>query len=333
MNRDDSLREIFEQGLEPVDVPDGLGEQLVERTTEAIAAASGASSGLSLPAIIGIAAAGGLLIGGLLGAFSDSDTAQATTLAAAPIYACPGSDEVGTLHQGDRVVMIGQSGEWIAVRNVRGDLERVFINQDHVTADDSSVDLPEASCDENGTLVVAGEEVVTTTTTTVPPETTTTTEAQTGGTTSSTTSTTTTTTVPTTTSTTTTQPPTTTSTTTTTTQAPDTQDPNISTADAAPDEIFEVDGNVCPTSSGISATVTDDVGVASVVATWSGAGSPANMGQSGDTWTTTFGTFPGGTWPSGFTDVTITITASDAAGNTDTDQVVVRVWSEGNCLP
>ena len=85
----------------------------------------------------------------------------------------------------------------------------------------------------------------------------------------------------------------------------------------------------------MSAVVTDNVGVTSVQATWSGLpGSGVQLTKSGaSSWSGTFGPF-GGAVPSGQSrTVTITLTARDAAGNSATRSVgPVQVFDIGSCL-
>ena len=81
----------------------------------------------------------------------------------------------------------------------------------------------------------------------------------------------------------------------------------------------------------LTAIATDNVGVTSVTGTWSGlAGSPKAFTKgSGNSWTMQFGPFSG----LGFAYnqlITITITAKDAAGNSQATTVQVRVY--GECL-
>ena len=336
MSTDDELRNIFHENVEPIEPPPGVADQLAARVTETIAASGAGGSGVSIPFIVALAAISGLLIGGLLGFIeSGKGPAPTATLAAAPIYSCPGNGEVGTLHRGDRVVLIGQSGDWIAVRNVRGSLERVFIHSDYVTPD-ADADLPEANCDESGVLVVAGEEIALSTTTTADPVETTTTTVDGGATTTTNSPTTT--------------PPTTvstTSSTTTTTVAPDTTAPAIAQEGASAEEIWEQDGQgiSCtsnppyPRQSMISAIVTDNMVVTSVRASWNGSSGSTTrtMTQSGSTYSAVFGPFAPGTWDAANLFpydhlVTITISASDASGNTSTASVPVTVWEIGSCF-
>jgi len=68
----------------------------------------------------------------------------------------------------------------------------------------------------------------------------------------------------------------------------------------------------CPSAAGVTAIITDNVGVTSATLSWSGDGGSGSVAMSGngDTWTATMGPFdtPGG-------GVDWTITATDAAGN------------------
>ncbi len=401
MNIDDNLRDMFKEAIPPADTPPGLADQLIARAATAgssgAGGAAGGTTGFGVPLIIGLAVAGGLIVGGVLGLFGGGGTPPPTAatvdINAVPAYVCPGEGEVGTLLRGDRVLITGQSGDWVAVRNVRGANERVFVRAEYVDPDADISDLPEENCDDSGTLTIAGAPTETTTTTpaattsttttTVPPTTstttpdstttsTTTTQPPTTTTTTSTTTSTTTTTVPpttstttpdsTTTSTTTTQPPTTTttstttttvppttSTTTTTTQAPDTIAPAIGNENITPGQIWEQDGVVSgftltcdpgtPRQATISAFVTDNVGVASVTATWSDplGNQNAGMTRSGDTYTTTIGPYAAGTWDPLSNSpydhpVTVTITARDAAGNETSTTASVTVTEIGQCF-
>ncbi|HSM02623.1 MAG TPA: hypothetical protein VK960_09340, partial [Acidimicrobiia bacterium] len=78
--------------------------------------------------VLGLAIAGGVIVGGgfgLTGLGGSGPEPATLALDAVPIYACPGVGEVGALHRGDRVLITGRSGDWLAVRNVRGSGERV----------------------------------------------------------------------------------------------------------------------------------------------------------------------------------------------------------------
>jgi hypothetical protein len=176
MNLDDTLRELLNESIEPVEPPPGLAEELIARAAAGGAAGAGGASGgvFGLPMIIGIAIGAGVIIGGAFGFFGGGEAQAGGTLSldAVPAYACPGDGEVATLYRGDRVLITGRSGEWLAVRNVRGTNERVFVHTDYVTADAELTGLPEENCDDSGVLTLASGE--TTTTTSLPDETTTT---------------------------------------------------------------------------------------------------------------------------------------------------------------
>ncbi len=367
MNIDDNLRDMFKEAIPPADTPPGLADQLIARaaTTGSSGAgggAAGGTTGFGVPLIIGLAVAGGLIVGGVLGLFGGGGTPPPTAatvdINAVPAYVCPGEGEVGTLLRGDRVLITGQSGDWVAVRNVRGANERVFVRAEYVDPDADISDLLEENCDDSGTLTIAGAPTETTTTTpaattsttttTVPPTTSTTTPDSTTTSTTTTQPPTTTTTSTTTSTTTTTVPPTT-STTTTTTQAPDTIAPAIGNENITPGRIWEQDGVVSgftltcdpgtPRQATISAFVTDNVGVASVTATWSDplGNQSAGMTRSGDTYTTTIGPYAAGTWDPLSNSpydhpVTVTITARDAAGNETSTTASVTVTEIGQCF-
>ena len=109
----------------------------------------------------------------------------------------------------------------------------------------------------------------------------------------------------------------------------------------APDEIWEEDTNSlsCPPNtprqSEISALVSDDVGVASVRATWAIGGTPgtATLVLSQGVYTMTFGPYEYLTIPDNtFQDVAITIIARDAAGNSSSIEVQVTAQSLAKCF-
>jgi hypothetical protein len=100
---------------------------------------------------------------------------------------------------------------------------------------------------------------------------------------------------------------------------------------AGPSPIYDADWG-CDAASSITAVIADDTAVTAATASYGQAlpGSPVPLApQGGGAWSATFGPF-GGLEPSYSQDVVITITASDAAGNSASAQVVVRV--EGTCL-
>lgn len=105
--------------------------------------------------IVAAATSGGVVIGGLLGVLTADDAAPATLgRDAVTVYACPGQGAVGTLHRGDRILVIGRSEQWLAVRNVRGAGEQVFIAAEAVVADDDLDGLPQVDCADAGKLAV-----------------------------------------------------------------------------------------------------------------------------------------------------------------------------------
>lgn len=105
--------------------------------------------------IVAAATSGGVVIGGLLGVLTADDAAPATLgRDAVTVYACPGEGAVGTLHRGDRILVIGRNEQWLAVRNVRGAGEQVFIAAEAVVADDDLDWLPQVDCADAGTLAV-----------------------------------------------------------------------------------------------------------------------------------------------------------------------------------
>ncbi len=339
MNIDDRIRDLLHDAIPPAETPPGLADELIARMSTSGGGGGAGGGGLSMPLVLGLAAVGGMLVGAAWGLFGGGSAPVSTAGAAVrvdsvPVYACPGRAETGTMFRGDRILITGRSGEWLAVRNVRNAGERVFVNTAYVTPDADISDLPDEDCEDAGILTVDGS-------------------ASTTGTPSTTAASTTTSTVPpTTTSTTTTEPPTTTTstlppstTTTTTTQAPDTTPPTIAQEQASPGHIWEQDGlgiscpPGTPRQATLSAIVTDDVGVTSVTASWIHPSGNQNvtMSASGTTYGTTFGPYAAGAWdPASVAPydhpVSITITASDAAGNTASTTVSVTVTEIGECL-
>lgn len=263
-----------------------------------------------------VGAALGIAVGALLAVFaggSSGGVGGVLPMDSVPIYSCPGDGVVGSLHRGDRVLIVGQADGWLAIRNVRGSGEIVYVEAHHVVPDGDTSGLPRRNCESEGTLTIDS------TTTTAPDAGTTTVVATT------TTAATTTTTEP-----------------TTTTTAGDTTAPSISNASANPPEIWEedIEGIPCPPAypreSLISAFVTDAVGVTQVTASWTLPGEPQSTVPmtGGPTYSATFGPFEGGTVPEDPSDhdITITIRARDAAGNVSTTTVVVKVWSASVCF-
>jgi hypothetical protein len=320
MSLDDELRRRLQQAADQAGAgtdPAALTHQVTKQ------AAVGARPPLRLLGAIGAA---GLVAGGALGftALRPGDTAQSTDrqvvvaeqIRRHGLYDCPRGGEVGVAHAGDRLFVVGRSddGGWLAVRAVDGG-NISWLAAAALTADDDR-EVPTLTCTET-TAMNTGTEQATTSTI---GETTTTVD----------TSTTVATTVPATTTTPTTTPATVPPTA-PPTAPPDTQQPSLQASSNAT-EIFDSSGPECVNEATLTAIATDNVGVTSVTATWSGLpGSPKAFTKgAGNTWTATFGPFSGIATPNQL--VTITITARDAAGNTRATAVQITVWGEGMCL-
>ena len=296
----------------------------------------------------------GLTVGGVVRAVTASDTPAEVLAMAGPadVRDCPTGEVLDSYTAGSRVYAVGrtESSEWIQVRDLAGPDRVVWISAADVEMDDDISSLPVGECPAYDGVVTALSDTTTTTvgdtTTTTVGDTTTTTGGDTT-TSSSTTTTSTTTTSTTTTSTTvappgstvppTTPPPTTPPPTT----PPDTSPPVIQQPSVAPGDIWEEDTNFlsCPANtkreSAVSVQVTDDVGVASVRASWTIGGTPTTvtMSRSGSIYSAVFGPFDYSTVPEmPATDVPITVTARDAAGNSSSIGVQVTVHSLAECF-
>jgi hypothetical protein len=144
MSIDDRIRQALEQALppEPVDA-ESLTAELSERYDQGLTghdewpdatpgtAGGGSSAGFGFPLLAGM---GAVVAGGLAGILialsigSPSPVSSATlSLDGVPVFACPGEGRTGTLHRGDRIYIVGQADGWLAVRNVRGSGETVFV--------------------------------------------------------------------------------------------------------------------------------------------------------------------------------------------------------------
>lgn len=261
--------------------------------------------------------------GGGIGAAAERPTdAPAQMVGAA--FDCPGGAPVGQLRAGDRVFVVGrdESGAWSAIRDPQDVAEVVWV-ETAALAPDAAIDVDVLGCDEPTPLLPPTETPESTTTTTVPGSTSTTVAVvpKPGVVTTVAPS----------------PPPGTAVTTTaptTTTTAPDTQAPTLQVS-ASRTEIYQSDGMCTDVRrSQLTALATDDVGVASVTAAYSGLpGSPLTFTRTGGsltngTWTATFGPFNSPTTQ----DLTITVIARDAAGNTSASQTVqIKYWAMG-CL-
>lgn len=252
-----------------------------------------------------------------------------------PVFACPGEDPVGSLHNGDRIFATGVHPDldgWLRIRHpLEG--QPLWIEARFVAADASAEGLPEVLCDEV-TVTFAGEPTTTTsssTTTTRPgqepsddpdgpddpsePAPTPTTQPSSGGGGGGGGSS----------DTTTTQPSGGGDATTTTTEAPDTTGPSIGSLGASPSQIDEdgTAGNCSPIKSTISVAVSDPSGIDSAAISWKVGDETGSKGMSvsGGTASTWVGDFPDDTIPPSppyQAAVQLTITVHDGAGNQST---------------
>ena len=321
MTLDDELRRRLQQAADRAGEGTDSGA-LAGAVAAKAAAGAGAGTGAGLGGfkLFGALGATGLVVGGALGftllrpAEGEANGPGLTPAAvsAGALFDCPDGAAVDAVHAGDRLFAVGRTDDsgWLAVRSPSGGPVN-WLPATALDADDDR-DLPVLSCTE--TIAMNTGTAATTTTTTVPTSTTSTTVPPTSTTVAPTT------TVPV------TVPPTAP----TTTLAPDTQKPTVQ-ASTNLTEIFDAAYPTCDNEAVLTAIATDNVGVTSVTGTWSGlAGSPKAFTKgSGNSWTMQFGPFSG----LGFAYnqlITITITAKDAAGNSQATTVQVRVY--GECL-
>lgn len=113
--------------------------------------------------------------------------------------------------------------------------------------------------------------------------------------------------------------------------APDTAAPTLGGASGAPVEVFASDSwsAYCAVTTTISVVANDNVGVTGVLITWAGVESGTSQMTSGSSWTFVFN--PAEATPTG--NVTFTMIASDAAGNTSaTAKTTVKVWDANSCV-
>ena len=295
--------------------------------------------------LVGALIAGaGLSAGGVANSLTEDDQTAALRTSAS-VRDCPSGAVLTSYASGSRVYALArtESSDWVQVRDLASPDRTVWVNAADVDLDTDISGLPVRDCPQfDGTVTAMGDTTTSTpdTTTSSTPDTTTSSVPDT--TTSSVPDTTTSSVPDTTTSSSTTEPPPDT-TMPTTTEPPDTTPPTVKQPSALPNVIWENDTESlsCPPAnpreSTVSAIVTDDVGVASVTAAWTIGGTPmtAPMGLSGGTYSTTFGPFdsPTVTSEDPFLEVvTITITASDAMGNTSSVTRNVTVNSVWQCF-
>ena len=337
MSLDDELRRRLQAAADNA----GAGANPAA-VTDAVAtkAAAGGRPPLRLIGGLGVA---GVIVGGVIGftALKPAESAGASEVIVQTqrysLYDCPDGGLRGTALPGDRVFVTGrnEAGDWLELRDPRNQSNRAWVPAGAVDPD-AVADVPVVPCNP-AVAMVTGAATSTTTTTSVPETTTTTTAPETTTTIAATT-------VPVTTPVTTkptvpatvppTAPPTVPPTIPPTippTLPPDTQKPALGQATASKGSIYDTSW-ACDTTSVITVSAADNVGVSSVRGTWSGLpGSPKEFVKGkGNIWTMTFGPFSG--LGSGFIQATqISIIARDAAGN-QSNPATVSVTVYGTCL-
>lgn len=258
-------------------------------------------------ATVGVAAGAGVALGG------GDDDAAALPLTRVGFYACAGDPEpIGDFHRGDRVVATGRddSGDWLEVRGP--DLSsRVWVPARFVVADAATGELPAAECTSEADGA-ANEDAGANAATPDDPQS----PAAPG--------------------------------------APgssggsggsgggprDTGGPAIGAISATPADIYEQFGGgssqcINQVTSTITVPISDPSGVTSASFAWSFPGANGSGALSGSgTYQGSLGPFPYGAYavPSGGVDVTVTVTATDGAGNTSTGSRTVRLHSAEECI-
>lgn len=288
---DDVLRGSFARIAEPGD-PAGVVADIQSRLDSGDTGTPSDSSGFGggirqwLPWIGVVAVAG--LIGATIGVTGvvGRPIAQVATIGYSAllddrvdVLACPGGDAVGTLVQGERVLAIARSddGAYLAVRDPYDSSATLWLPTRALVVDEGELDvesLPADGCDQPVVTVATPEPTPTPTQTQEP-------EPQPGPAPKP-------------------QP------------ARDATAPTLSQAAASPSTItMQGYSQYCGTDvSTVSVLAADNVGVASVTATWKNGGTAA-LTPSGGTWSFAFsGTSTGAPNP-----YSIAIVARDAAGN------------------
>lgn len=270
-------------------------------------------SAVSGSRLLGGVAAAGLVVGGglgftLLGSDDGGGGSAAADVQLYSLYDCPDGAIAGGVYAGDRVYVTGrdEGGGWYEVRDPRDQSRVVWVPAGAVDPD-QVVDVPVRECAEPVELVPGDESTTTTTTQPGSPTTVETTDGG-GGQGQGTT------TVPST--------------------VPDAVKPTLGQPGRSPSQIFDSGcGAAFAQTSNISVTATDNVAVTQVTGTYSGlGGSPLSFTKGGgNTWTATFGPFTGLALMYE-QNITITIVARDAAGNTSNPtQISVEVNGAGTC--
>lgn len=335
---DDELRAAFQHAAAtdpPVD-PRGVADAVRQA-----ASTPPPPPGRGVWRLLGGIGAVGVLVGGavgLTGAFASDPTPVAVTLARVEASRCPGGTADTSFHRGDGVLAVARSEDssYLAVRSPRDLNRRVWVARRYVTASGSIDDLPVDGCSADlGQVTVTDGSVVDGNVSTTVPTDTTTTITVVGATTTTAKGTPTTTTKPAaTTSTLKGVTPTvpivsTTAAPTTTAEPGDTTPPAIGAISFG--TITEIEGINCGTTpthqrkATVTTSVTDAVGVTSVVLSWSVAGVPKAdengltskaMTKAASTYSLLIGQFNENVGRT--STLQVTVTARDAAGNQST---------------
>lgn len=361
---DDQLRRAFDDAAarfapEPTD-PETLADTILARVdaVSEIGPHTGRGGRWSAGIIGGLVVVPlvvGALLGTALGVATGDDgaasTAQSPTQSPAsvettPLWRCPNGGRVGTLTDGDRVVMTGRTADrlWLEIR-MPSDLDaRVWVVAAAVDADAATDDLPVTECavptatqpaattatdpNQAPTTTPPSQDtaVAPSTTTAVTPARPTTTLGRTsttvsGGTASTTSPSAVTTTVP-----------------------ADTTGPTLTNVGVNPTPIWtaEQPGVPCtppkPHIASFVVTASDPSGVASVRLDWvvNGRTGTVAMSRGGSSWQANIGPFPGDTLPtsgSGMNqNVSVTVVATDGVGRTSTTTTAVALRSSAECF-
>lgn len=347
---DERLSEAFKQlggtHSPAVGDPQVLADRILDRPTGASVDGPRGPRASGLPwrflAVLGAVALAGVATGAWAGATRSAPASAVVELGSVTLFDCPGGGYLGRLTSGDRIVLTGRTADskWVELRDPTDLSARAWVDAAAVEADNDIAGLAVSEC--GGTVTTAPTSIPEETSTTLVEETTTLVEE----------------TIPPSTS---TAPPPVSSTTvprqsTTTappgpsptpapTPAPDRTGPTLSNVGASPNPIWTQaqPGVPCPPAKSkltttVNAAVSDPSGVASVHLEWAvnGRSGTANMAPVGGTWRGTIGPFAPDTLPTSGAGmnqaVTVTVRATDAAGNTSSQNISFELRSSAECF-
>ncbi len=266
-------------------------------------------------ALTALAVVAGAVTGIAIAGRGDDVAPTSEVLRAVPVYACPGEQEAGMLHRGDRVYVVGQSDGYFGVRNVRGDGAVVFVDAQYIAVDADTAGLTAMDCDTRVEVITldptptpSPEPSAAPSRSPQPKETAEPAPAPNPGPAPAP--------AP--------PPP-------PPPPPPDTQAPQISNGASGASLVYVTPCASSPTSISLSAFATDNVGVTQVRATWTlqGQSKSATLSpQGGGNYSGTFGPFAMSSIDPGASEnVSVTITARDAARNTSSTQLTpIQVW-------